>query len=98
MRKGEMEPAKDALIADAQTQIDALSAEKADLQAIVDKLKETAKGTDYDAMKAQTEELTNKLNELAPKFYQQEAAAQGAQENTGAQGGNDDTEYTVVDD
>ncbi len=72
--------------------------EKADLQAIVDKLKETAKGTDYDAMKAQTEELTNKLNELAPKFYQQEAAAQGAQENTGAQGGNDDTEYTVVDD
>ncbi len=70
--------------------------EKADLQAIVDKLKETAKGTDYEAMKAQTEELTNKLNELAPKFYQQEAAA-GAQD-TGAQGGNDDTEYTVVDD
>ena len=71
--------------------------EKADLQAIVDKLKETAKDTDYEAMKAQTEELTNKLNELAPKFYQQDAAA-GAQADTGAQGGNDDTEYTVVDD
>ena len=74
------------------------------IQAEVDKLKEALKGTDTDAIKAQSEEVTKKFNEVAQKIYAQaNPNAQGAgPDMSGAQqsAGDDDAyeaDYTVVD-
>ena len=79
--------------------------EKAKVQAGIDKLKETLKGTDTAAIKAATEELTREFYAVSEKLYQQ-ANPQGAQggaqpgPDASAQGGQQyyDADYKVVDD
>jgi molecular chaperone DnaK len=75
--------------------------EKAPIQAGIDKLKETLKGEDTDAIKAATDELTQLFYQMSEKLYQQQAPqgdpTQGASE-TGTQGGEYyDADYKVVD-
>ena len=75
--------------------------EKAKVQAGIDKLKETLKGQDTDAIKAATEELTQAFYAVSEKLYQQ--ANPGAQPgpDAGAQDGGQqyyDADYKVVDD
>ena len=78
--------------------------EKGPIQAGIDKLKETLKGEDTDAIKAATEELTQAFYKMSEKLYQQQApqgdaAAQQPGGDTGAQGGQYyDADYKVVDD
>ena len=78
--------------------------EKAPIQAGIDKLKETLKGEDTDAIKAATEELTQAFYKMSEKLYQQQApqgdaAAQQPGGDTGAQSGQYyDADYKVVDD
>jgi molecular chaperone DnaK len=79
--------------------------EKAPIQAGIDKLKETLKGEDTDAIKAATEELTQAFYKMSEKLYQQQPqqpdADAGAQPgaDAGAQGGQYyDADYKVVDD
>ena len=84
--------------------------DKTKVQAGIDKLKETLKGTDTAAIKAATDELTQAFYAVSEKLYQQ-ANPQGAQ--GGAQAGPDmggqqaggaqdgqyyDADYKVVDD
>ena len=84
--------------------------EKSKVQAGIDKLKETLKGSDTAAIKAATEALTQVFYKLSEKMYQQ-ANPQGAQgagpDMGGAQGGAQtgpdgqqyyDADYKVVDD
>ena len=79
--------------------------EKAPVQAGLDKLKETLKGEDTDAIKAATEELTQLFYKMSEKLYQQQAP-QGDAGQAGAQGGPTgdqggqyyDADYKVVDD
>mgnify|MGYP000709476450 FL=1 len=77
--------------------------EKAPIQAGIDKLKETLKGEDTDAIKAATDELTQLFYKMSEKLYQQapqgDAAAQQPGADAGAQGGQYyDADYKVVDD
>ena len=77
--------------------------EKAPIQAGIDKLRETLKGEDTDAIKAATEELTQLFYKMSEKLYQQapqgDAAAQQPGADAGAQGGQYyDADYKVVDD
>ena len=77
--------------------------EKVPIQAGIDKLKETLKGEDTDAIKAATEELTQLFYKMSEKLYQQapqgDAAAQQPGADAGAQGGQYyDADYKVVDD
>ncbi len=53
--------------------------EKAGVQAEVDKLKEELKGTNTEAIKAQTEAVTKKFYEISERLYKEAQAAQGAQ-------------------
>ena len=68
------------------------------------KLKETLKGSDTEAIKNATEELTKAFYAVSEKLYQQQApqgdaAAQQPGGDTGAQGGQYyDADYKVVDD
>ena len=79
--------------------------EKAPIQAGIDKLKETLKGEDSDAIKAATEELTQLFYKMSEKLYQQQAP-QGDPNMGGQQPGGDpnggqqyyDADYKVVDD
>ena len=79
--------------------------EKAPIQAGIEKLKETLKGEDTDAIKAATEELTQLFYKMSEKLYQQQAP-QGDAGQAGAQGGPTgdqggqyyDADYKVVDD
>ena len=79
--------------------------EKAPIQAGIDKLKETLKGEDTDAIKAATEELTQLFYKMSEKLYQQQAP-QGDPTQAGQQGGAQgdqggqyyDADYKVVDD
>ena len=82
---------------------DKISAEeKAGIQAEVDKLKETLKGTDTEAIKAQTEAVTKKFYEVSERLYK-DAAPQGDPNGAAggaAPGGDDnvvDADYTQVD-
>lgn len=78
----------------------------AKVQAAVDKLKETLKGTDIEKIKADTEELTKPLYELSSAMYSQADAAGAAQPGAQAAGAHEaakdekvvDAEYKVVDD
>ncbi len=78
--------------------------EKAPVQAGLDKLKESLKGEDTDAIKAATEELTQLFYKMSEKLYQQQVP-QG-DPNMGGQPGGDpnggqqyyDADYKVVDD
>ena len=79
--------------------------EKEPIKAGIEKLKETLKGEDTDAIKAATEELTKEFYAVSEKLYQQAnpQGAQGAQPGPdAAQGGQSgqyyDADYKVVDD
>ena len=71
-------------------------ADKADVKAAIEKLKETVKGGDTDAIKADTEALEKAFYALSEKLYKQNAAQQGADMggDAGAQGG-DGTYYNA---
>ncbi len=77
--------------------------EKAGVQAEVDKLKEALKGTDTEAIKAQTEALTKKFYEISEKLYKEaaeaQAAAGAADAGAGAPNGDNvvDADYKPVD-
>ena len=79
--------------------------EKAPITTGVEKLKETLKGEDTDAIKAATEELTQLFYKMSEKLYQQQAP-QGDPNMGGQQPGGDpnggqqyyDADYKVVDD
>lgn len=76
------------------------------VQAGVDKLKESLKGTDTAAIKADTDALMAVINEMASAAYQAAGAQEGQQapgagaQDAGAQAKDDvvDADYTVVDD
>ena len=81
--------------------------EKTKVEGLVAELRELIAGDDIDAIKAKSDELSNVIQEIGAKIYQQaqaEAQAQqqaGADPNAGAQdNGNDDTidaDYEVKD-
>ena len=83
-------------------------AEKSEIQAKIDAVKEALKGTDVEAIKNATEELQKKFYEVSAKIYQQAnpQGAQGfdpnnmggAQGTQGANGTYESDDYTVVDD
>ena len=81
--------------------------EKTKVEGLVAELRELIAGDDVDAIKAKSDELSNVIQEIGAKIYQQaqaEAQAQqqaGADPNAGAQDGDDDTidaDYEVKDD
>ncbi|MBE6548602.1 MAG: molecular chaperone DnaK, partial [Ruminococcaceae bacterium] len=53
------------------------ASDKADIQAAIDKLKETVKGNDTEAIKADTEAVEKAFYKVSEKLYQQQAGAQG---------------------
>ncbi len=67
--------------------------EKAPITAAIEKLKETLKGNDTDAIKADTEALEKSFYEISAKLYQQQAQAGGA--DAGAQDAGDGTFYNA---
>ncbi len=73
--------------------------EKSEVTAAVEKLKETVKGGDTDAIKADTEALQQVFYKLSEKLYQQQGGADGQQQSgsgDGQQGGGDgDTFYNA---
>ena len=81
--------------------------EKTKVEGLIGELRELIAGDDIDAIKAKSDELSNVIQEIGAKIYQQaqaEAQAQqqaGADPNAGAQdNGNDDTidaDYEVKD-
>lgn len=79
--------------------------EKTKVEGLVAELRELIAGDDVDAIKAKSDELSNLIQEIGAKIYQQaEAQAQqqaGADPNAGANNGDDDTidaDYEVKDD
>ena len=85
--------------------------EKAPIQAGIEKLKETLKGSDTEAIKNATEELQKAFYAVSEKLYQQQGgqagpgpdmggANFGGGQAGGSNGGDDvvDADYTVVDD
>ncbi len=82
-------------------------AEKSEIQAEIDKVKESLKGTDTEAIKAATEALTQKFYKISERMYQQANPQGGAQgfdpsQAQGQQqpGGEDvyEADYREVDD
>ena len=77
--------------------------DKAPVQAAVEKLKETIKGTDVQAIKMATDDVQKALQAIGEKIYQAAGAAQQGAPDAGAAAGqnNDgvvDADYEVVDD
>ncbi len=68
--------------------------DKADVQAAIEKLKETVKGGDSEAIKADTEALEKAFYPLAEKMYAEAQAQQGAAGDPNA-GGTDGTYYNA---
>ena len=68
-------------------------AEKSDVQAQIDKLKETVKGGDTEQIKADTEELSKKFYAISEKLYAQSGASGNADAGAGASGANADGSY-----
>ena len=66
----------------------------------MDKLKETMKADDVDAIKSASEELTKYLNELSTMLYSQAAEQQGTAQGGDADASDEtvDAEYKVDDD
>ena len=82
-------------------------ADKSEVEAKLQALKNALTGTDTAAIKAATDELTQAFYKVSEKMYQAAGGAQGAGfdpsqagPNPGSQGGQDyyDADYTVVDD
>ena len=80
-------------------------AEKEEITALVEKVREALKGTDTEIIKTASDELSKKFGEVSQKAYEAAAAAQGAQAEGEAEGqseaaGEDfvDADFTEVDD
>ena len=75
--------------------------EKAPIQAAIDKLKETLKGEDSDAIKAATDELSQLFAKMSEKLYQQAPQGDPTQAGNAGAGAQDgqyyDADYKVVD-
>ncbi len=71
------------------------AADKSAIEAEIAKVKEALKGTDTDAIKNATEELSKKFYEVSSKIYQQAQAQPGA--DMGADAGQNATDDNVVD-
>lgn len=89
-------------LTDLGDKIDA--ADKAAIEAEINKVKEALKGTDTAAIKAATEELSKKFYEVSAKVYQNaqpQGGAPGAETNANNAGSADgdvvDTDYEVVE-
>ncbi len=63
------------------------AADKADLEAKMNDLKEALKGEDIEAIKAKQEELTKAFYAVSEKIYQAAAAAQQAEQGAAPEGG-----------
>ena len=72
-------------------------ADKADVRAAIEKLKETVKGNDTDAIKADTEALEKAFYALSEKLYAQQGGAQAGPDmgNGGADASGDGTYYNA---
>ncbi len=64
------------------------AADKADVEAAIEKLKETVKNGDTDAIKADTEALEKSFYKISEKLYAQQQAQGGQDFGGGAQGGD----------
>ena len=64
------------------------AADKADVEAAIEKLKETVKNGDTEAIKADTEALEKSFYKISEKLYAQQQAQGGQDFNGGAQGGD----------
>ena len=64
------------------------AADKADVEAAIEKLKETVKSGDTEAIKADTEALEKSFYKISEKLYAQQQAQGGQDFNGGAQGGD----------
>ena len=64
------------------------AADKADVEAAIEKLKETVKNGDTDAIKADTEALEKSFYKISEKLYAQQQAQGGQDFSGGAQGGD----------
>ncbi len=73
----------------------ASDADKESVKAAIDKLKETVKGNDTAAIKADTEALEKAFYPIAEKMYAQAQAAQGDNQNAGAAPENDNGFYNA---
>ena len=62
--------------------------EKAPVKSAIEKLKETVKGGDTEAIKADTETLQKAFYPIAEKLYKEQAAAQGAEGGSDGNGGD----------
>ncbi|MBQ7334974.1 MAG: molecular chaperone DnaK, partial [Clostridia bacterium] len=72
----------------------------ADVQEVknaIEKLKETLKGGDIEAIKADTEAVEKSFYKISEKLYSQQAGAQGGDPNNGGAGtdGQDGTYYNA---
>ncbi len=68
-------------------------ADKSEINAKIDALKEALKGEDINLIKSKKDELTAKFYEISEKMYKANGGAEGAPDFGGAQG-SDDTNYT----
>ncbi len=64
------------------------AADKADVEAAIEKLKETVKNGDTDAIKADTEALEKSFYKISEKLYAQQQAQGGQDFSGGSQGGD----------
>ena len=69
------------------------AADAQDVKDAIEKLKETLKGGDTEAIKADTEAVEKSFYKISEKLYQQQAAQGGADPNMGANGGAQDGTY-----
>jgi len=81
------------------------ASDKASVESALNHLKETLKGTDSQAIKAATEELTKAFYAVSEKLYQQQGGPTGGPDMGGFGGGQTgagpdvvDADYEVVDD
>ena len=87
------------MLKDLGDKVDA--AKKAQIEAAIAKVHETAQKDDLQAIKAATEELTKYLHEMSQQLYQQQAQAGGTAQSSQSSPGNEETvdaDYKVVDD
>jgi molecular chaperone DnaK len=69
--------------------------DKAPVNAAIEKLRETIKGGNTDAIKADTEALEKSFYPIAEKLYKAQAEAQGQAGAEGAQDGGDGNYYNA---
>ena len=69
------------------------AADKADVEAAIERLKETLKGGDTEAIKADTEAVEKAFYKISEKLYAQQAQGQGFDPNMSGNGGAQDGQF-----